>query len=146
MICEAAINLIKHYEGCELTAYTCPAGVLTIGYGHTKGVKVNDTITQLQAESWLKEELGLLEKHVNNMVRIRLTDNQRGALVSFAYNVGVTALKNATLLQKLNTCDINGAAMEFLKWNKITVKGKKKECRGLTARRTAEQALFLGRL
>ena len=80
------------------------------------------------------------------MVRIRLTDNQRGALVSFAYNVGVTALKNATLLQKLNTCDINGAAMEFLKWNKITVKGKKKECRGLTARRTAEQALFLGRL
>ena len=70
------IELIKHFEGCELEAYHCAAGVPTIGYGHIKGVQMGDTITQEQAEEMLVEELNEYEGYINNMVTVELNQNQ----------------------------------------------------------------------
>lgn len=84
-----AIELIKKFEGCRLTAYKCPAGVLTIGYGHTKGVKVGQTITQEKAEELLKEDLKAFMKKVDKYDKIyNFTDNEYNALLSFCYNIG----------------------------------------------------------
>lgn len=138
------IELIKQFEGCKLTAYKCPAGVWTIGYGTTgkvdgkpicKGIK----ITKSKAESLLKEDLATFEKSVSNYVKVSINQNQFDALVSFAYNVGAGALKGSTLLKKLNKKDYKGAAEEFLRWNKAGGK----VLAGLTRRREAERKLFL---
>ena len=82
------IELIKHFEGCELEAYHCAAGVPTIGYGHIKGVQMGDTITQEQAEQMLVEELNEYEGYINDMVTTPLSQNQFDALVSWVYNLG----------------------------------------------------------
>lgn len=132
------IELIKSFEGCRLAAYKCPAGVLTIGYGHTSGVKSGQKITQAQAETLLKTDLAKYENAVNECVTAMLNQNQFDALVSFAYNCGAGALKSSTLLKKLNAGDYSGAAAEFVKWNKASGK----VLAGLTKRRTAERALF----
>jgi len=132
------IELIKSFEGCKLTAYKCPAGVWTIGYGHTLGVTSGQSITQAQAETFLKVDLASFEKSINSYVKVSIHQNQFDALVSFSYNCGSTALKNSTLLKKLNAGDYSGATAEFAKWNKAGGK----ELAGLTRRRAAETALF----
>lgn len=133
------LDLIKRYEGCVLTAYKCPAGVWTIGYGHTRGVKKGMAITKLQAYEYLKDDLKTFEDAVNKYVKVPLSQSQFDALVSFSYNVGAGALKSSTLLRKLNKRDYSGASNEFLRWNK----SNGKELSGLTARRRAERELFL---
>lgn len=138
------IELIKQFEGCKLTAYKCPAGVWTIGYGTTgkvdnKAIGKDMKITKTKAESLLKEDLATFEKSVSNYVKVPINQNQFDALVSFVYNVGAGALKGSTLLKKLNKKDYQGAAEEFLKWNKAG--GKVME--GLKRRREAERKLFL---
>lgn len=132
------INLIKEFEGCRLTAYKCPAGVWTIGYGHTNGVKSGQKISQQQAESFLAEDIKKFESGVNSAVSVSLNQNQFDALVSFSFNCGIGALKSSTLLKKLNAGDYNGASNELLRWNKAN--GKVLE--GLKRRRNAEKALF----
>ena len=83
------INLIKRFEGCRLAAYQCAAGVPTIGYGHTAGVKMGQTITQVQAESYLKDDLMKYEAKVMKYYdKYRFNQNEFDALVSFAYNIG----------------------------------------------------------
>lgn len=133
------IELLKQFEGCVLHAYKCPAGVWTIGYGHTKGVKEGMKITQLEAERLLQEDLKIYEKPVNDYVKVKLNQNQFDALVSFTYNCGCHALKTSTLLKKLNNGDYVGAANELLRWNKMGGKVSK----GLTRRREKEKTLFL---
>ena len=133
------INLIKQFEGCALSAYTCPAGVWTIGYGHTKDVKQGMKITTNKATSLLKEDLSTYENYVNKYVKVKLNQNQFDALVSFTFNCGGGALKSSTLLKKLNKGDYTGAANELLRWNKANGK----ILAGLTRRRKAEKALFL---
>lgn len=133
------IELIKKYEGCVLTTYKCPSGVLTIGYGHTKNVKQGMTITKAQAEEYLKSDLVVYETAVNNYVKVPISQNQFDALVSFSFNCGTGALKTSTLLEKLNAKDYNGAAKEFLRWNK----SRGKVLNGLVKRRTEEMTLFL---
>ena len=135
---EAGLNLIKDFEGCRLKAYLCPAGVWTIGYGHTQGVKPDMVINQLQAERFLRQDLKRFEDAVTSLVKVPITLNQFSALVSFAYNVGVGALYDSTLLRKLNKKDYKGAANEFLRWNKAGGK----VLPGLTRRRLAEKDLF----
>ena len=82
------INLIKQFEGCRLRAYQCAAGVPTIGYGHTAGVKMGQTITQVQAESYLKDDLMKYETKVMKYYdKYRFNQNEFDALVSFAYNI-----------------------------------------------------------
>ena len=138
------IELIKEFEGCRLTAYKCPAGVLTIGYGHTgtvdgKAVASGMTITAAKATELLRADLAKFEAAVNSYVTAPITQNMFDALVSFTYNCGAGALKSSTLLKKLNARDYDGAAAEFPKWNKVGGK----VLNGLVRRRAREQQLFL---
>lgn len=91
-VSEKGLAIIKKYEGCRLTAYVCPAGKLTIGYGHTKGVKKGQKITQAQAEAYLREDVAGAEKAVNAIGK-GFNQNQFDALVSFTYNCGAGNLK-----------------------------------------------------
>lgn len=134
------LDLIKSFEGCKLTSYLCPAGVWTIGYGHTYGVKEGQTITQAQAESLLKSDLSKYENGVVEAIKgSEINENQFSALVSFAYNCGVGALKKSTLLKKLliNPEDTT-IRDEFMKY----VNGGGKVLPGLQRRRTAEADLY----
>ncbi|MGU3389186.1 lysozyme [Sphingomonas sp. M1A8_2b] len=135
----AGLGLVKTFEGCKLTAYLCPAGVPTIGYGRTTGVKLGQKITQAQADAWVVEEYDEFEARVRRIVKVPLTANQLGALTSFAYNLGSGALASSTLLRLLNGGDYSGAAAQFARWNKAGGK----VLAGLTKRRAAEAALFL---
>ena len=134
-------NLLKKFEGCRLKAYRCPAGILTIGYGHTSAAgapEVHDgmTITQDEAESILKNDLVKYEQPVAAMVKVDLEQNQFDVLVDFAYNAGVGALKTSTLLKKVNAGDFDAVPDELMKWTK----GGGKVLPGLVRRRQAEAA------
>lgn len=143
-ISENGLSMIASFESFEPKAYYCPAGVLTIGYGHTgtnakgESLQEGDTVTREQAKRLLYEDVLWAEDAVNEQ-RLHLTQNQFDALVSFVFNVGATAFAHSTLLKKLKSCDYEDAADEFLRWNKAGGK----VLRGLTARREAERDLFL---
>jgi len=141
---EYASELIKKFEGLELKAYICPAGKLTIGHGHAFGdVAKNQVITKEEAEKILEKDIEHFKTGVTKYVMVKLSENQLGALISFAFNVGIGNFKKSTLLKKLNTKDYEGAAFEFLKWNKATIDGKLTVLNGLTKRREAEKEIFL---
>lgn len=133
------IELIKSFEGCVLKAYRDAVGIWTIGYGHTSNVYPGMSITAAQAEAYLKWDLTRFENSVHSYITITITQNMHDALVSFAFNVGAGALKNSTLLGKLNQGDINGAAKEFERW----VYAGEKILPGLVKRRAAEKKMFL---
>lgn len=137
-ISQNGINLIKQFEGCVLHTYKDPTGVFTIGYGHTRGVKDGDKITQTEANNLLKGDLKTFSNGVTNLVKVSLNQNQFDALVSFAYNLGLGNLESSTLLSKLNHGDYAGASNEFPKW----VHAGGVVLNGLVKRRKAEQALF----
>ncbi|MBT9313073.1 lysozyme [Leptothoe kymatousa] len=136
----SGVSLIKSFEGLRLRAYQDAVGVWTIGYGTTRGVKPGQEISEAQAESLLKTDLTRFEKSIIQAVRVPINDNQFAALVSFTYNVGSGAMKSSTLLKKLNRRDVYGAAKEFPRWNRAGGR----VLAGLTRRRNAEKALFLG--
>ena len=102
-ISQEGLSLIKKFEGCELEAYKCAAGVWTIGYGSTKGVEEGNTITQEEADKLLLDEMEEYEGYINDMVKVDLKQNEFDALVSWVYNLGSSNLSSSTLLQKLNT-------------------------------------------
>lgn len=134
------IDLIKRFEGCRLTAYKCPAGVWTIGYGHTKGVKEGQRISEAEAERMLAEDLQYFEQMVGMMVTQPLEAHQMDALISFAYNCGVMALKGSTLLKRVNANPKDPRIREaFMMWNKAGGKA----LQGLVKRREAEANLYL---
>ena len=133
-------DIIKHHEGLVLHAYLCPAGVPTIGYGHTGGVSMGDVITEKKADELLKKDLRSAEYAVNKYVNVDLNQNQFDALVSFVFNLGAGNFKSSTLLRKLNFSDYDGAASEFKRWNKAGGR----VLAGLTKRRLAEEKLFRG--
>lgn len=135
----SGLKLITFFEGCELICYDDGVGVLTIGYGHTKGVFEGMSITQTEAESFLREDLEKFETVVEELVQIPINSDQFSALVAFSFNVGPQALADSTLLRLLNAGDIQMAANEFPRWNKAGGQ----PLLGLTRRRKAEQALFL---
>lgn len=122
----AGVAIIKHFEGLALKAYKCPAGVWTIGYGHTgPDVVPGLVITEARADALLAVDLARFEAGVARLAPVT-TDNQFSALVSFAFNVGLDedddtvaeGLGDSTLLRKHNAGDYEGAAREFAKWNK----------------------------
>lgn len=143
-ISQRGIDLIKHFEGCYLTAYKDPVGIWTIGYGHTGLIHRDGTvhagrkITQQEAENLLKYDLATFAQRVNNGATVKLTDDQFAALVSFDFNTG--GFLKSTLRKKLNAGDYAAAADELLKWDKAG--GRK--LKGLTRRRESERNLFLG--
>lgn len=137
---QKGIDLIKKFEGCRLEAYRCPAGIWTIGYGHTKGVKEGQKITQEQAEELLRDDLRVYEQAVESCVKVPINQNQFDALVSFCYNCGGEALRTSTLLRLLNESKYSEAGEQFLRWNKAGGK----VLAGLTRRREEEREMFLG--
>lgn len=143
---KAAIDLIKSFEGLFLKPYLDPIKIPTIGYGtimYENGKKVtmqDPPITQERAQELLEWEVGLKADGVEKAVSVQINDNEFGALVSFAYNLGNQALRGSTLLKLLNAGqDKVSVADQFLRWNKAGGK----ELAGLTRRRQAERALFL---
>lgn len=138
---ELCLPLVKRWEGCRLTAYLCPAGVWTVGYGATgPDVRQGVVWTQAQAESRLRADLERFAAGVAKVVRVPLTAGQKGALVSLAYNIGLAAFRRSTLLRKLNAGDYAGAAREFARWNR----GGGRVLPGLVKRRADECRLFGG--
>ena len=136
-------ELIAEFEGCVLKAYRCPAGILTIGIGHTSAagspiVAAGMTITRVEADAILARDLIRFEDAVKRLVKVPLTQNQFDALVSFVFNVGEGAFKGSTLLRRLNAGDYTEASSEFGRWNKASGN----VLAGLTRRRAAEANLF----
>jgi len=139
-ISDNGLDLIRKYEGLRLEAYICPAGILTIGYGHTgSDVTAGMKIDNAQADALLSKDVERFEKSVNDLVKVPMTQGMFDSLVCFAFNLGAGSLKSSTLLTKLNANDAKGAADEFLRWNKAGGK----VLAGLTARRESERDIFL---
>jgi lysozyme len=139
-ISENALILVKLFEGCKLEAYQDSVGIWTIGYGHTKGIKKGDKITQEQATKFLHKDLDIHSDPINKLVKVNLSQNQYDALASFIFNLGGRNFSTSTLLKKLNQEDYQATANEFPRWNKAGGK----VLRGLTRRRECEKFLFLG--
>lgn len=132
---QAGIKLITSFEGCRLTAYKCPAGRWTIGYGHTRGVQQGQTITKAQAARLLAEDLERYEDNVNKYQdKYKWSQNEFDALVSFAYNVG-----SIDKLTAGGTRSRQEIADKMLLYNKANGKA----LAGLTRRRQAERTLFV---
>ena len=159
---QAGLDLIKSFEGYRDRAYNDGCDVITIGYGTTRypngyKIQIGDKCTKEQAEEYLAADLKGAEQAVNNLVFAKeLTQGQFDALVSFAYNAGVNALKSSTLYQKarvnpddesiFNYNDKTPAdSCEFLRWCKGTILGKKVVMTGLVRRRQAEADLYSGK-
>tara|TARA_R100000234_G_C4966553_1_gene164174 strand:- start:145 stop:582 length:438 start_codon:yes stop_codon:yes gene_type:complete len=139
-ISKEGLSLIKKFEGCELEAYLCPAGVWTIGYGHTKDVKEGDKINKDEADYLLQEEMIEYESYINDFVEVPLEQNQFDALCSWVYNLGPTNLKNSTMLRVLNEEKYADVPQEIKRWNKAG--GEVLD--GLIKRREAEAKMFAG--
>jgi len=135
------LSLIKKFEGLELNAYQCAAGVWTIGYGHTKGVFEGQKITKAEADEMLVLEMEEYEKAVNDAVTISIDQCMFDALVSWTYNLGPSNLNASTMLKVLNSGNYDGVPEQIKRWNKAG--GKVLE--GLIRRRNAEALLFEGK-
>jgi len=165
---QAAVELIKSFEGIpdgdpstvKIDAYLCPAGVWTIGWGHAlmdggaqlKGAERKARARQLypggitreQAEALLRADLIPRAASVSSLLKRAVDDHQFGALIALVFNIGAGNLAASTLLRKLNLGDVAGAADQFLAWDKARVNGVLQPLAGLTRRRKAERAMFLG--
>lgn len=133
-----AYELIKQFEGLRLEAYLCPAGIWTIGYGHTSGVSPNSFITIQEADEYLHRDVAAIEMQLNKL-NLSLRQCQWDAIVSFVFNVGIGNFKASTLLAKIRiNPDDNSIIDEFLRW----VYANGKVMRGLQKRRLTEMKLY----
>ena len=135
---QEGLELIKKFEGCKLKSYKCPAGVWTIGYGHTEDIKEGDIVSPEEANKLLRADVFKFEEYVDDNVMVELTQNQFDALVAWTFNLGVGNLRNSTMLKKLNNADYTSVPFEMKRWNKAG--GKTLD--GLVRRRQAESLLF----
>jgi lysozyme len=141
-VTDAVEKKIRSWESTVLKAYLDSAGVPTIGVGHTAGVKLGQRITLDQADDLLQQDLGIAESAVDSLVHVPLNDHQFGALVSFAFNAGVGALRTSTLLKVLNAGHYDQVPHELAKYNKAHVNGHLTVLNGLTKRRQHEIDLW----
>ncbi|QGH60183.1 lysozyme [Serratia proteamaculans] len=135
-------DFIKGFEALRLIAYPDPGTggkPWTIGWGHTKGVKQADHITQEQAEQFLSDDLAVFELTVNSAVKRPMTQNQFDAMVSLAFNIGGPSFAQSTLVNKFNAGDVQGAADQYPRWKF----SDGKVMPGLVKRRAAERETFL---
>jgi lysozyme len=133
------LEVLKRFEGLQLKAYLCPAGVLTIGYGSTGAhVKMGMEITPAEAEKLLLDDVARFERAVNKLVKVPLTQGQFDALVCFSFNIGVGAFEKSTLLSVLNMGRHGEVISQFKRWNKV----KGHVVNGLVNRREAEIGLW----
>lgn len=141
----AGVEFIKRWEGFSAKPYLCPAGVWTIGYGHTEGVTPSSPIiTPVGADLLLRRDLKKFEQGVLEAVTPVLAQHQFDALVSFAFNLGIMALRSSTLLKRVNLMDYPGAAAEFPRWiyARDPKTGERRKLVGLVKRRAGERAIF----
>lgn len=133
-------NLIKEAEGLRLEAYRCPAGVATIGWGHTKGVRMGQRITRETAEDMLVEDIAPIERTLNGL-KINFRQGQFDALVSWIFNLGAGNFRSSTMLKRiLADADDEEITDQLVKW---TYSGRQ-QLPGLMKRRAAEANLFIG--
>ena len=148
-VSEIAVSLIKEFEGFKSQAYIDTDGTPVIGYGLSKiagkPVQLGDRISPERADAALKSHLQEINQELAKIVKVKLSDRQKSALASIAFNVGVNGIKNSTLIRKINDRDFAGAANEFLRWDKANMRGRLVQLPGLTRRRSAERQLFLDR-
>jgi lysozyme len=142
----SAEKLIAKFEGLRLKAYQDTGGIWTIGYGSTKNpytgiaVKQGQTISKATALDWLQKEIAQRQVGIDKLIKVPITSNQRSALTSLVYNIGLGAFQRSTLLRLLNSkAPIQQVADQFLRWNKVNGQ----EVKGLTNRRILERELFL---
>jgi len=140
----ASIDLIKRFEGCRLVAYRDPVGIWTIGYGHTNDggypeIKQGTKITKVEAEALLVRDLERFEELVAKTVKVRLTPNQFGALVSFCCNVGAAAFRRSSVLDRVNRMRFSEVPSRLALWNRAGGR----VLPGLVKRRAGEGQLFL---
>lgn len=136
---QPGLDLIKHFEGCELTAYVCPAGVVTIGVGHTgPDVHMNMTVTQAEADRLLADDLDRFEKAVVDLIDVPFNQNEFDATVSFAFNCGAGALADSTFRKRINSGEDKATCFkeEFPRWTSGGMAG-------LVRRRDAEVNLAI---
>lgn len=141
---ERGLALIKEHEGYRDTAYRCPAGEWTIGFGHTSGVKEGQRCTPMDAGRWLKEDIAAAEREVSFQTQgVPLRQCQYDALVSFVFNLGSSNFRKSTLLKKVRANpDSPSIRDEFGKW----IYGGGRVLPGLVARREAEADLYFSDL
>lgn len=132
-------HLTEAFESCRLVAYPDSKGIPTIGWGHTRNVRLGMTCTQQQADEWLMDEVQIAATAVSTMVHVPLTQDEFDALTDFCYNAGNHAFFCSTMRTRLNKSDYQGAADEFLKWDMCGGK----HLAGLLRRRVAERTEFL---
>lgn len=142
---DAAKKLIKEYEGLRLKSYRCSAGVLTIGWGHTSAagepvVKPGMTISKAEAARIFDRDIEKFAQGVEKLIKVEIGENQFGACVSLAFNIGIGAFSKSSVLRFINQRRFDDAADAFMLWNKAG--NPKKVVAGLTRRRAAEAALF----
>ena len=139
---EKATELIKEFEGFKAEAYKCPAGIWTIGYGWTHGVKEGDTITESEASELVQKEVdtiaGQIATALGDNVFQQLNENQVSALIDFVYNLGIGTFKQSSLFKNIMAGDFNAAGEVF----DLYVKGGGKVLPGLVRRRKAEKSLW----
>ncbi|QRM23506.1 lysozyme [Burkholderia pseudomallei] len=147
---QAGESFIQKREGCVLHVYVDAVGIPTIGYGRALHMTLAQAqalypngITQAQAQAMFDQDIVPFVNNVNAVVKVPLTQNQFDACVSFCYNAGNGAFNGSTLLRLLNSGNYQGAADQFLVWNKGRVSGQLVTIQGLLNRRTAERAIFL---
>lgn len=141
-------QMIKTWEGCRLRAYRCPAGVLTIGYGHTgPDVSEGQLITREEAETLFEQDIQTFANRVSRIIRRQdLKQSQFDALVSLAYNIGSEGLRRSTLLRLVEQDpESRNIYNEFMRHNKARINGVLKELPGLTRRRRAEAEHYFDR-
>lgn len=146
---KATVDLVKEFEGFRSEAYLDPVGIWTIGYGTTAEAGLGIAprpgmrITQKEAETYLMLGLEKFAKRIAPMIKQPITENEFGAFVSLAYNIGPGAFLKSTALQAFNEGKKDKAANAILMWNKATINGVRKVLPGLDRRRKAERELFL---
>lgn len=139
----SGVALLKRLENCKLEAYLDINKIPTIGYGHTKGVKLGDTCTQEQADAWLAEDCAWAWEAVQKHVQVPLNDNQAGALLSFVYNLGEPRFETSTVLRMLNFGKYSAVPAAMLEWDKKkAADGSMVISTGLENRRDFEMALW----
>lgn len=136
----AGLAMIQQFEGTRTEAYADAVGIPTICTGSTKGVYLGQTATLAECEERLSEDVSYAGVAIRRCVTEKMTQDQYDALVSLTFNIGGGALCSSTLVRKLNSGDCRGAAQQFLRWDHAG--GKK--LRGLSKRRAAEYAKFIG--
>lgn len=149
MVNQRTIDLIKEFEGFRSDAYRDSAGIYTIGYGTTANAGVGIvpvpgmSITKEAAERYLHLAVNKFAAQIDRMITQPINENEFGAFVSLAYNIGPLAFSKSSALRYFNAGNRQAAANAILMWNKATVNGRKQVLRGLVRRREAERALFL---